>query len=97
MALSVPWSLRPRNRAAAATCGRGRCEIPAILRVIPKIASDCNFVAAGEAKSPAISAAEWLGSPLAATVVIMIWRCEFCAAEVWQILVGDGRGAYYRA
>ena len=28
--LSVPWSLRPRNRAAAATCGRGRCDFPAI-------------------------------------------------------------------
>ena len=26
--LSVPWSLRPQNRAAAATCGRGRCELP---------------------------------------------------------------------
>ena len=31
--LSVPWSLRPRNRAAAATCGRGRCKHPAILRL----------------------------------------------------------------
>ena len=37
--LSVPWSLRPRNRAAAATCGRGRCDFPAILRLTPKIAS----------------------------------------------------------
>ena len=38
--LSVPWSLpRPRNRAAAATCSRGRCELPATLRLIPKIAS----------------------------------------------------------
>ena len=26
--LSVPWSLQPRNRAAAATCGRGRCDPP---------------------------------------------------------------------
>ena len=31
--LSVPWLLRPRNRAAAATCGRGGCELPAILRL----------------------------------------------------------------
>ena len=31
-ALSVPWSLQPRNRTAAATCGRGRCELPAMLR-----------------------------------------------------------------
>ena len=37
--LSVPWSLRPRNRAAAATCGRGRCDFPAILMLTPKIAS----------------------------------------------------------
>ena len=37
--LSVPWSLRPRNRAAAATCGRGCCDFPAILRPTPKIAS----------------------------------------------------------
>ena len=37
--LSVPWSLRPRNRAAAAACGRGRCDFPAILRLTPKIAS----------------------------------------------------------
>ena len=37
--LSVPWSLRPQNGTAAATCGRGRCERPAILRLTPKIAS----------------------------------------------------------
>ena len=37
--LSVLWSLRPQNRAAAATCGRGRCELPAILMLTPKIAS----------------------------------------------------------
>ena len=37
--LSVPWSLRLRNRTAAATCGRGRCELPAILKLTPKIAS----------------------------------------------------------
>ena len=39
-ALSLPWSLRPRNRAAAVTCGRGHCELPVILRVAaPHIAS----------------------------------------------------------
>ena len=31
--LSVLWSLRPQNRAATATCGRGRCELPAISRL----------------------------------------------------------------
>ena len=54
--LSVPWSLQPRNRAAAATCGRGRCELPAIWRLTPKIASGQRFFVAGEAKTPAISA-----------------------------------------
>ena len=29
---------RPRNRAAAATCGRGRYELPAIFRVLPFLA-----------------------------------------------------------
>ena len=41
---SVPRSLWPRSRAAAATCGRGRCELPAILRLTPKIASGLQFV-----------------------------------------------------
>ena len=36
--LSVPWPLRLRNRAAAATCGRGRYELPAIFCVTAKIA-----------------------------------------------------------
>ena len=44
-ALGVPWSLRPRNRVVAATCGRGRCELLAISRVTPKIASDCGLFA----------------------------------------------------
>ena len=34
--LSVPWSLRPRNRAVSAACGHGRCELLAILRLTPK-------------------------------------------------------------
>ena len=34
--ISVPWSLRPRNRAAPATCGRGCCELPAVLNSNPK-------------------------------------------------------------
>ena len=36
--LSVPWLPRPRNRAAAATCGRGRCDFRVTLRLTPKIA-----------------------------------------------------------
>ena len=39
LVLSVPWSPRPQNRAAGATCDRGRCELPAILRLTPNIAS----------------------------------------------------------
>ena len=42
LGLGVPWSLQPRNRAAAATCGHHRWELPAILRVTPTIASDCQ-------------------------------------------------------
>ena len=65
--LSIPWSLRPRNRAVAATCGRGRCELPAILRLPQK------SLAAGEAQSPAISAAEWLRARLQPPAIL---RCD---------------------
>ena len=72
--LSVPWSLRPQNRAAAATCGRGRCKLPAILRANLKnrqrLAISC---AAGEAKKIAISAAEWLRACLRPP-----WSLRFC-------------------
>ena len=74
-ALSVPWSLRPRNRAAAATCGHGRCELPAILRVTPKSLAASDFFAAAEAKNPAISAAEWLRARLRPP-----WSLRFCDA-----------------
>ena len=38
--LSVPWSLRPRNRTAASTCGRIQLRtVPAIRRQTPEIAS----------------------------------------------------------
>ena len=30
---------RPRNRVAAATCSRGHCELPAILRLTQAVAS----------------------------------------------------------
>ena len=81
--LSVPWSLRPRNRAAAATCGHGRCDLPAILRVTQKSLAASDFFAAAEAKNIAISAAEWLRArlALAATVATAILRCDFCAAK----------------
>ena len=62
--LSVLWSLRPGNRAAAATCGHGRCELPAILRVTQKSLAASDLFAAAEAKNPAISAAEWLRARL---------------------------------
>ena len=81
---SVPWSLRPHNRAAAATCGRGRCELPAILRQTPKIASGQRFfLAAGKVKkTPCDFCSGMAESTLAATVVTAILRCAFCVAEV---------------
>ena len=73
--LSVPWSLRPQNRAAAATCGHGRCELPAILRVTQKSLAASDFFAAAEAKNPAISAAELLRAHLRP-----LWSLRFCDA-----------------
>ena len=70
--LSVPWSLRPQNRAAAATCGRGRCELPAILRATQKSLAASDFFAA---ENPAISAAEWLRAHLRPP-----WSLRFCDA-----------------
>ena len=63
------------NRAAEAPCGRGRCEAPAIFRATPRIASNCDFLVAGEAKNPAISAAEWLRTHLRPP-----WSLRFCDA-----------------
>ena len=68
--LRVPWSLRPRNRRGCGDLRRWslRCS--------------CDFVAAGEAETPAISAAEWLRARLRpVTVVTAILRCDFCAAK----------------
>ena len=64
--------MRPRNRAAAATCSRDRCELPVILKSL----AIAIFFVAGEAKNLAISAAEWF-----VTVVTAILRCELCAAK----------------
>ena len=71
--LSVPWSLRPRNCAAAVICGHGRCELPAILRVTQKSLAASDLVAAAEAKNPAISATEWLRARLRPP-----WSLRFC-------------------
>ena len=71
--LSVPWSPRPQNRAAAATCGHGRCELPAIVRVTQKSLAASDFFAAAEAKNPTISAAEWLRAHLRPP-----WSLRFC-------------------
>ena len=51
--LCVPWSLRPRRRAAAATCGHGCCELPAIL-------SDCDFFLWPTKRKTCDFCAEWL-------------------------------------
>ena len=85
----VPWSLRPQNRAAAATCGHGRCELPAILRVTQKSLAASDFFAAAEAKNPAISAAEWLRAHLRPP-----WSLRFCDAGL--TFNGSGRPCAWR-
>ena len=53
-----------------------RCELAGILRLAPKIASGLRFLfAAGEAKKPAISEAEWLRARLWPP-----WSLRFCDA-----------------
>ena len=69
--LSVPRSLLPPNRVAPPTCGRGHCELPAILS-LTKIAGDCDLLAAGAAKISAVSATERLRARCG-----HCGRCEF--------------------
>ena len=83
--LSVPWSLRPQNRAAVATCGRGRCELLAILT--PKkwwLAIFCGR----QSEKLCDFGSEMVASPRAATLVTAILRCGFCAHKIssWAIL-----------
>ena len=79
--LSVPSSLRPQNRAAAATCGHGRCELPAIWRVTQKSLAASDFVCGRRSEKPCNFCSGMVASPLAATVVTAILRCDFCAAK----------------
>ena len=81
LGLSVPWSLRPRNRAAAATCGHGCCELPAILRATQKSLAASDFFCGRRNEKPCDFCSGMVASPLAATVVIAILRCDFCAAK----------------
>ena len=63
------------------TCGRGRCELPATLRVTPKslaIAMSCGW----RSNSLCDFCSGMVASPLAATVVTVILRCELCAAKL---------------
>ena len=70
--------IAPLRRLAA----RGRCELPAILRVTPtKSLAASDFFAAGDAKNPSDFCSGMVASPLAATVVTAILRCDFCAAK----------------
>ena len=81
-----------KNRAAAATCGRGRCDSAVVaaiflrfLRLTPKIASGYSdfFLRAGDAKKPCDFCSGRVASPLAATVgPLRFLRCDFCAAKV---------------
>ena len=77
--LSVPWSLRPRNPAAAATCGRGRCELPAILRLNPP--NRYHFERPAKCKNPASSAPKWLRARLRPPWSLRFCPRDFCAAK----------------
>ena len=79
---SVPWSLRPQNRAAAATCGHARCELPVILRLTQKSLAASDFFCARRSKKPFDFCSGMVASPFAATVVTAILRCDFCAAKL---------------
>ena len=89
---SVPWSPRPQNAAVAATCGRGRWEFLAILRVTPEIASDCDFFCGWRGEKPsAISATEWLRARLGPP-----WSLRFCNASfapLRTLVWGQGQNA----
>ena len=83
--LSVPWSLRQRNRVAAATCGRGRCEVPAILRVTQESLVSSDFFCGRQfekSERPCDFCSGMVASPVAATVVTAISRCDSCAAKL---------------
>ena len=86
--LCVLWSLQPQNRAAAATCGCGRCELPAILRLTPKIASGQRFFFGRRSQKPCDFCSGMAASIFAATMVTAILRCDFCAAKLLNHLFG---------
>ena len=79
--LSVLWSLRPRNRAAAATCGRGRCELPANSMLTPKSLAASDLFCGRRSEKPCDFYSGMVASPLAATVVTAILRCDFRAVK----------------
>ena len=63
---------------------RGRYELPAVLRLTPpKIASDGDFLAAGDAQNPAISATDRLRARLRPR-----WSLRFCDASFVQLRPG---------
>ena len=85
--------------------GRGRCDFPAILRLTPKIASGQRFVCGRrQSDKPCDFCSEMVASPLAATVVTAILRCDFCAAksgrdnmpECWKRVGEIGRNTVSR-
>ena len=79
--LSVPWLLRPRTCAAAATCGLRRCELPAIGRVTPQKIAAIVLFCGRRSETLCDFCSGMVASPLASTVVTAILRCEVCAAE----------------
>ena len=71
-----------KNRAAGATCGHGRCELPATLRLTPRSLAASDFFCCGRrSEKPCDFRSGMVASPLAATVFIAILRCDFCATK----------------
>ena len=64
-----------KNRAAAATCGHGHCELPVILREAQKSLAASVFFCGRRSENLAISAAEWLRARLRPP-----WSLRFCDA-----------------
>ena len=69
----LPMVAPPAKSCGCRNCGRGRCELPVIVRLNTK-SRDCDLVVAGKGKNLAISATEMLRARLRAG---QRGRCDF--------------------